>query len=209
MNAKKEKNERTKKIMIGIIVTIFMVSSIAAVVLYRADDTTTYNPDKFTMNLSNGNYEFTRKLDTSGNAYYDVSSSKGKFTSYFLPSQYSDMKIDKESISILKNSNFYYLSFDPEQEGLTYTDFIRFNMRQDFPAEKYFLDSVTSPSTIYDFPVVDCINATSIEPVVVLTVSNSTNITSKNNCVHINFIQYDTLRVRDLLIYSARGIDIN
>ncbi len=208
MASKKEKNEKRKKMIIGIIVTIFLISSLAAVVLYRTDDNSDYDPNKFTLNLSNGDYTFSRKVDNQGIAYYDVSFNQDSFTAFFIPQQLSDIKIEQSSVDLLKNSIFYYISFDPEQEGLTYIDFIRFELANEFPNNKYFSEGVTKPSLTYPLPILDCNNATTEVPVIILKTSNVTQITSSENCITFEFLQYDVLRIRDLLVYSSRGIDI-
>lgn len=210
MATKKAKRESQNKVFIGVIITIFMVSSIAGIVLYRADNTPAAGQNKATLTLSGKPYVFETKIETSGSPYYSVTEGSSlPFKVYFLPQQLSSLKMSDESQSLVMDSAFYYVSFDPEDPAINYLDFIRFEVRNNLPAGRYFVDAVTQESESYNLPVMGCDNSTAEAPVIILGVNtNATQINQTGNCLKISFAQYDMFRVRDSLIYLSRGIEV-
>ena len=210
MKRNKAEQEKRNKIFVGIIITVFMVSSIAGVVLYRADNNSE-NQDKFTLNISNKLYDFTIKRDTNMvRPYYEVSSDKGKtsFIVFSLPQEISNIVISNQAASALKTSSYFFLTFNPEDSGLRFIDELRFNMRKSLPGNWRFLDTVTNQSDKYLYQIIDCNNATIQYPVIFLKTGNVTNISVSDNCVNFEFAPYDMIRVRDLWVYLSRGIDV-
>jgi len=63
-------------------------------------------------------------------------------------------------------------------------------------------------SETYNLPIITCENSTLEMPVVILKQGNSTNITSNNNCINLEFEQYQLLQIRDILVYLMYGIEI-
>lgn len=201
---KKVKKLKRNKIIIGVILIIFLVSSIGSFVFIRGNDST--NTDKFTLQLSNGKYEFVRKFDGIGNLYYEVNS--GEFTVFYLPSDLYRVSIDENAALLIQNSPYLYLTFDPNQSELSYMDYLRFDIRNNIPSSRYVQDAITQPSPIYDLPVVTCNNATPTVPVIIARNATHTNITVSGNCINVDFVSYDILRVRDLLIYLFHGVSL-
>lgn len=209
MDTKKQKREKQNKIFIGVIITIFLVSSIGGVILYRTDDTA--NTAGMTkLNLSGKEYFFEQKADTNGNLYYSVTdTSNSVFSVYYLPQQLISLPLTGQMKSLILDSGYYFLSFDPEDAGINYIDFLRFELRNNIPSDRYFVDSVTRETDTYPLPVITCENATVQSPVLILSLTaNATNATVENNCIKLDFAQYDLFRVRDSLIYLSRGIEI-
>jgi len=205
MHSRKDKRDRQKQIIIGVVIFIFVISSIAYVVLYRTDNT---NTDRFTLNLSNGDYEFNTVVDKYGSLIYTVSKGKDTFQVNTLPQQLSSIKIDSQSKFRISSSNYFYFTFSPNDTGLRDIDYIRFNLRNNLPTQKYFQDGVTSPSDIYQLPIVRCNNATMFTPVIIFRTANITEITTSGNCVDVNFASYDRSRIKDLFVYLLRGINL-
>lgn len=201
---RKSKKEQRNKIIIGGILIIFLVSSIGSFLLYYNKGTA--NADRFTLQLSNGNYEFARKFDSTGNLYYDVNS--GDFAVFYLPSDLAMLNIDENAAALIQNSPYFYFTFDPNQSDLSYMDYLRFDIRNNIPSSRYVQDAITQPSPIYDLPIITCNNATPDLPVIMARNSTYTNITVSGNCINVDFVPYDILRVRDLLIYLLHGVTL-
>jgi hypothetical protein len=198
-NAAKEK--RTK-IFIGVIIAIFMVSSIAGVVLYRSDNNTGQNTQ--TISVGGKDYSIEQKIDGYNNPYFLMTSKTDSFSAYYLPGQLSYI-MDNATQSYIKGMNYYYITFRPNDTGLQMIDYVRFDLRQNLQQSMYFADAVTERSDKYPLPVVNCMNATASSPVVLLESANRTNVSMKGNCITIDFAQYDALRIRDAFIYLSRG----
>ena len=202
---KKKKNSNSQKMFLAFVAIIFLVSSVGSVVLYSGNNN---DPDSFSLDLSNGKYKFNRRSDTNGNFYYDVSSKEGiEFSTFYLPDRLY-LEFAKDTQSLIQNSNYFYLTFDPSQEDLSTIDFIRFEVRENIPSSKFFIDSVINADPIYSFPIIDCNNATLESPVVYIKSADSTNINYEDYCLEIEFAPQNTLQVRDSLVYLLQGIDI-
>ena len=88
-------------------------------------------------------------------------------------------------------------------------DYLRFDLRNNIPQTRYFQDAVLTQSEIYNLPIITCENASLQTPVIILRQGNLTNITTFNNCINLEFAQYQLLHVRDLLVYLMNGIEVN
>ncbi len=201
---KKDKKERNTKIFLGFVLSIFLISSLGSVVVYYGNDS---DQDSFTLTFSDKDYKFNRKSDNSGNLYYEVSYDNEDFLVYYLPYQIL-LDVDNETQDLIRNSNYFYLAFDPHQEDLSMVDYMRFDVKQNIPATKFFVDAVTESDSVYSFPIIDCNNATINSPVIVLENTNTTNIEYSDNCLNIEFANYDFLRLRDMLVYNSNNIRV-
>ncbi len=205
--SKREKIEKRNKIIIGVVLSLFMLSSLLGFLGNNSNSDSDTN--KFTLELSNGKYQFVRKQDSIGNLYYEVTSDNKIFNVFYVPDQLNTIDIDQNIVNQIKDSHFFYLTFDPDETDLTYVDYLRFDLRNNIPQTKYFQDAVLKPSDIYNLPIITCENATLQTPVIIIKQGNSTNITMTNNCINLEFAQYQLLQIRDLLVYSMHGIEIN
>ncbi len=203
MRHKNKSKENNRKIFLGIVVVIFLVSSIAGVVLFRSDNSASINSQILTLGGKDYNYE--QKIDSFGNAFYHVSDKTEEFDVYYLPQQLSNL-MDNATQEYIKNSNYYYLTFSPNDTGIQYMDFIRFDLKTSLPPNIYFADAVTGEAVNYPLPVVTCLNSTVQSPVILLESANRTNVTMRGSCVVMDFAQYDALRIRDAFVYLSRGI---
>ena len=201
---KKDKKERTTKIFLGFVLIIFLISSLGSVVVFYGDNSET---DTIKLSYSGKEYEFKRSSDEAGNLFYTVKTKESEFTTYFLPSQLS-LNINNQTQNLLINSNYFYLSFDPEQEDLSFIDYMRYDLRNNIPVNKFFIDAVVKDNEIYNFPVITCENATFNSPVVHLKNTNSTNVSYAENCLTIEFTSNNFLQVRDTLVYLSNNINI-
>jgi hypothetical protein len=205
MKRRNEAKEKRTKVFIGIVIAIFMVSSIAGVVLYRSEGNGSKNAQ--TLTLGGKDYNFEQKLDEFGNAYYFVSDSTDQFSVYYMPQQLSSI-MDNETQEYLTNLNYFYMGFSPNDTNIQFLDYLRFDLRKNIPSDVYFSDAVTEQSDKYNLPVATCGNASANSPVILLKSANVTEISAKGNCVSISFAQYDSLRIRDMFVYLLRGIPL-
>ena len=81
--AKRRKDDRNKKILIVVFMSIFMVSSIASIVMFYGNDNNS-DSNKLTLTYNGKDYVFERKVDSLGYQSYDVSSGDRKFTVFYL-----------------------------------------------------------------------------------------------------------------------------
>ena len=200
---KKSKRDIQRKIILAVVVVIFMVSSIASIVLFRSEDAT----DSFSMQTKEGRASFSQKSDTRGTPYYEVSLNNRKFITYFHPSGIGQI-LDNRTKSLLQSSTYFYMSIDPNSEDLSFMDFLRMDVKRNIPSSRFFIDAVSEETDLYTLPVIDCSNATTV-PVIILRQTNSTSNTSVvGNCATIEFTRVNSLRLRDSLVYTLNGIEV-
>jgi hypothetical protein len=203
---KKDKREQRNKTFLVFVLVIFLVSSLGSVVVYYGGNSDTSN--KFTMEFNNKKYTFEPKADSTGNLFYEVTTEDNIVFQSYLQPQAIFLEMDDLTKETIRDSNYFYITFDPEKENLDYIDFIRFDVRNNIPDTKFFADAITKESSVYNLPVITCENATFSTPVIVLNVENTTDIKMNNNCINIDFSQTSVLPVRDMLVYLMQGVDI-
>ncbi|MEM2130917.1 MAG: hypothetical protein QXM96_01945 [Candidatus Woesearchaeota archaeon] len=200
-----KKNQKLLRLSLFVVIAIFILSTLASVLLYRQDFET---ENSIKLNFSDKIYEF--KLRNNQNSYYyEVQSNdkKEKFVSYFLPYEVINQNFDKEFLKKLNNENFY-LAFDPEDNEIQNIEFIRFDLSQN-QGNKIVISGILNQSDKYPFlPLVDCKNTTM--PILILKSSNvSSTYLINENCYEINFVKFETLKIRDLLVYLSRKMIVN
>lgn len=189
------KEEKKKNVSSGLIWTIFiagiMVSSIAGYMWFGSNETEfDYKGHKIARTDSGFAYE------KDGN----------KFMFEFFPSELEEIK-GNTSLSLL-NRPMFYLTFEPESDIVESMDVLRFDFSNDLPKlNVYFQQGVLKSSSIYNFTVIDCINATSNVPVVKFIESNETKVNIKDNCLIFEAKNnYDVIKLKDLMMYSLLGV---
>jgi hypothetical protein len=198
MNKKKARKEKKKKILMAIISAIFLISSIAGVVLYRSSP----NSNTITLNISNKNYKFTRKEN-----YYSVDLKDKVINVYNLPYELEYINISNNILNKINETNVLYFTFNPNEKELTYIDFFRFDLSESLSElNKYIINGVTSESENYNLPVIDCKNATQFIPVIKLKNSNTTKVYEENNCFIIESRGLGFIKIRDKIIYKLYGL---
>ncbi|MEK6916718.1 MAG: hypothetical protein AABW92_03150 [Nanoarchaeota archaeon] len=202
---KKEKQEKKNRAFIVFILVIFLVSSLGSVVIDFGGSGT----DSFTLTSSSGEkYKFKAETDSAGNQYYLGSSGENKFISYYNPSQLS-IDVSDTAKKILKESNIFYITFDPEQNNLNILDYLRYDIEKNIVPSKLQINVITKESLLYELPVITCENATLNSPVIEFKNSNLTNISvTTDYCISAEFNSNTALQVRDALVYMINGLDI-
>jgi len=196
---KKNNNDKTKRYM-SIFLIIFLVSSIGGVMLYAPEDTST-----FTLSSEYGKFKFTQRTDAQGIPYFDVSTKDRQFITYYAPGSLY-LNIPVEVKAMIKDKSYFYFTFNPNEEDLSVYDYLRYDLRNNIPTSKFFIDSVTEQNPSYLLPLVTCNNATMDSPVIHFMQTNTTSITLDGQCINIKFEKYNALMVRDELIYLFNGI---
>ncbi|MBN2423309.1 hypothetical protein JXB41_08860 [Candidatus Woesearchaeota archaeon] len=192
------RKEKRRKILIAVISAIFLISSVATVVLYRGDDT----QDTIILNLSDKDYKFTRNEN-----FYTVEINNQDVKVYNLPYELNYINISPEIIDKIKNSYLIYFTFDPEQEDLTYIDFLRFDLKESLsPLNKFIYEGTTKESSIYNLPIVTCENASAFSPVLKFSNSNTTKVHEKDSCIFIESRALGFVKIRDKIIYNLYGV---
>lgn len=197
-----KKNKKLLNISLIFVTTIFILSTLASVILYRQDN----NQDTLKTNFSNKFYEF--KLINDRNNYYYLVTSKEKdnFIVSYLP--YDIMNnINKTFLEKLRNENSFYLVFDPDDQEISIIEAIRFELSQN-TGKKLIISGILNSSESYSFlPVINCENSNL--PVLILKTSNvsKSNLISEH-CLELNFVKFESVKIRDLLIYISKDIII-
>jgi len=190
------KRERNRKILISMIIAGILISSILGFI-YGGD----VNVNEFEYNINNETYYFGKSF----NKYFlNINNERVYF--YNLPDQI-DINLSSDIINRIKNTQMFYITFNPEQKDLAYIDLARFELSNEFFKNNiYIVNAVTINSTIYNLPVIDCENATMFVPVIKLIVDKETNLTVDNNCIIFQGKSLDFVKFRDLLIYKLYGV---
>jgi hypothetical protein len=202
--AKKSRRDVQRKVFLAVVVVIFLVSSIASIVLFRSDE----SGDSFSMTTKEGRASFSQMTDSRGTPYYQVSLNNRDFVTYFHPSALG-LILDNQTKGLISSSTYFYMSIDPNSEDLSFMDFLRMDVKRNIPPSRFFIDAVSEETELYTLPVIDCSNSSAV-PVIILKQTNSTSNSSfSGSCAEIEFSRVDSLRMRDALVYTLNGIEIN
>jgi hypothetical protein len=139
----------------------------------------------------------------SGFAY---TKDKNTFEFRYFPSELEEMKGD--ATLIISGKPMFYLTFDPESDIVEAVDLMRLEFSDELPKlNVYFQQGVLKQSSIYNFTVIDCINATANVPVVKFVQSNETGIIEDGSCLIFRAKNnYDVIKFKDMVLYSLLGV---
>lgn len=196
------KKERKNKMLVLFMLIIFVLSTVGSVVIYYSN-----GEETLTRTYGENKYKFVSKSDELGNMFYEVSYKDEKFTTFFLPENLA-LNLDENTKNIIKNANYFYFAFDPNDESVQLMDYLRFDLRNNLPTGKFFFDSLVDNSTLYNLPKVTCQNSTVIAPVIIVKSSNVTKVENLNSCINIELNSQSVLQVRDSLVYVLNGVEI-
>lgn len=193
----KKNKEKQKKVGIAVISIIFLVSSIAGVVLYRPN-----NSNKDYVDIDGWKF----RISETDRAYY-LSTGGREIKFYNLPNQLQHIDYDDTVGLALKNSQNILFTFNPEDLDLAYIEKVRFDLQEEFSLQgKQTAAGITRNSTLYNLPIVTCSDATPFVPVVKFSTANETYIKNDNNCIQIVSTKLGYLQLRDRIIYELLGV---
>jgi hypothetical protein len=131
---------------------------------------------------------------------------KNTFDFSYFPSELEDIK--GNTTLIIADKPMFYLTFDPESDIVESIDLMRFEFSDELPKlNVYFQQGVLKQSSIYNFTIIDCANATANAPVVKFIESNETKITEDASCLIFEAKNnYDVIKLKDLMLYSLLGV---
>lgn len=184
----------------GIFITVIMVGSTLGFFVGSSNNT-----------LDNGlefegadgkTYSFDR-----GQGFYATEINGDVFKFYSHPLDVLRLNVTNESLDLVTGSKMIYLTFDPEAQDIQFIEQTRFDLANDLLKENKFVAyGVLYNTTIYNYDIITCENASQFVPVVEFRESNSTKGYVKNNCVIFEGKRYDFFRFRDLIIYKYYGL---
>lgn len=179
--------EKSRKTLYTIIIAGIMILSVIGFTMTQSSSQTVkYNG--YTFKLED------QKWTTKAN--------NQKFSFYYLPSEVS--YINSTNLESLKYVKSVYLTFNPEQKYLQVIDLIRFELAENlFNLEIYPIQSVTLNNSLYNLPIITCLNATQFVPIIEFKESDETEIIIQNNCIILNSAsEQDFIKLKDLLLYK-------
>ncbi|MBN2421936.1 hypothetical protein JXB41_01805 [Candidatus Woesearchaeota archaeon] len=193
----KKKKSKGPKIFIAVFTALIMILSIFGITMNQQDNSNSivYNGFGFDVNS-----ERTRYITTSEGNVLEF---------YVLPSYVDSINVSVDIISLLKNSKYWIVSFDPdyEQNDLVHIDLARFELPSRVINKQIgIINAVSENSPDYDLPVLGCDNSSLYMPVIYFNVSNSTKIYEKDSCIIIQGQGQDFIILMDRLLYGFYGI---
>ena len=188
----KEEGFWNKKTWIGLLIVIIMVSSSAGIMLSRDNDN----------NVKYNGYTFTR-----ANSGWILNTDGKEMIFNFHPLDVEEIPIEDKVIDRLDVVQAY-LTFEVGKK-LQYIDMIRFEfitaMQDNF--ETYIESGVLNKTDAYDFPIIDCINATKDIPVIKFVFANETKVYVDGNCIIAEAqSELDFLAITEKILYKLLGV---
>jgi hypothetical protein len=131
---------------------------------------------------------------------------KNTFEFSYFPSELEDIK--GNTTLIIADKPMFYLTFDPESDIIEAIDLMRFEFSNELPKlNVYVQHGVLKQSSIYNYTIIDCADATQNVPVVKFVESNETKIIEDDSCLIFEAKNnYDVIRLKDLILYSLLGV---
>ncbi len=200
---RKERERITKrnKAIISILAVFLMISSIGGFVVLNSPS----QSNTLTRTYDGVRYTFSVIQDSTGNLFYEVKYDDRTFNAFYLP---DELFLEEKISNYLNNVNFFYLTFSPNISDLSYVDYIRYDLQQNIPNNIFYQSGIIEENPEYNLPIISCENATIIEPVIFLEEGNETTIILSDNCITIKNTLQDVLRVRDILVYTLNGVNL-
>lgn len=189
----KEKNPRRRWGLIIFLVVIMVGTSFSFVFYGFAPTTQTvkYNGISF----SSGNNIWTAKI-------------KGQEAAFsFLPTDVQDISVRDDFSKILSGKYEIDTTSEVNSTDKEYIALAEHQMGLTFGTYNIYLRNGFTTNNSFNFPVINCSNATQYIPVIYFRHSNLTSISVQNNCVIAEASSNtDFIRVKDRLLYGILGV---
>lgn len=221
-----KKSTRNFLILAGVILIIF-VAIIAFVKLYKPDSSTLTDLHQQNLkgkSLANGEKAYVYNgfsFVYHQGSWYTQIFSPGKKTKYDIPLHYGPTDLENVSIdgnfeaffdavmnnNISKYQNQAYLTFNPNEENLTYVNLaigeLNINFRKVLNTHLEFACTIENPACdLYNATIITCSNASQQTPVFYFKADPETKILENNYCLTIQGSNEELLRAVDRLLYK-------
>ena len=188
MGWRERKQEKRKKVWIGVFMALLMIFSGFGIYLGSVTD-----PEQ--------DFEYNEHSFKAEEGRYIVKVNNFEVPFYNLPYDIEDINLSSEATALIKNAWVPQIVFDPEQESLEYIELTRFDWSTWWG--KPILSGVVKESTDYPtLPVLSCANATPNGPVIYLNSTPDFTYHLEGNCLILNALGADFLRWRDRVLYT-------
>jgi hypothetical protein len=190
MGRRERRSEKTKQIIIGVVIALIMILSTFGIIIGSQSSGLQYGTYKFEV----VNNQYVTKINNQQMSFY------------FFPSQVDYINLSSAITNKLKESYFVMITFNPDDKSnLPVVELIRFDFSQLLGKVAY--SGVLAPSEQYaELPVITCANATLQTPVILFNVTDTPSIIDENNCIYLNARGTDFLMLRDRILYSYFGV---
>tara|TARA_Y100000310_G_scaffold341625_1_gene441396 strand:+ start:2409 stop:2981 length:573 start_codon:yes stop_codon:yes gene_type:complete len=183
-----------KRLVMGILLIFFMISSVFGVLFFGFNQGTT--------NLNYNDFKFKQIQGQWGTTL-----NKQKILFEYHPIDVESLIIDTPTKSIITNSKMIYLTSDfndTDKESIAQSSF---QLTQRFNEQNVFVVNAFTQETQYNTPIITCENASNTIPVLFFQSAENTSITNINNCIILEAsTQYAFGRLRDRILYMLYGV---
>lgn len=197
--AQREKNKQTRNNRsAAIILAVLMIASLAGIAL---SGTSSSNQPAFTYK----NYDFSLEpIEGSLQSMLVTEVDGVQLGFYSLPQDTLNLNVTG-NLSFLASAQYLMFTGNPTDQIMPIHDLIRYEIAQS--TGKQIGGAVLFENENYTaYPVISCLNSSTVVPVIELVEANKTSIEVIGSCVKIQTKSQDILYVRDRLIYQMVGI---
>lgn len=127
---------------------------------------------------------------------------------HYHPTELENINLNSTITETIKDKKMLYLTFDPDAEEISFIDLARFDIVNTlFNNLDIYAESATTKNSTYGFSIINCSDATSSVPVLMLTKSNLTEFDKQDNCILLKAkTGPEILALKDRLLYSLLGV---
>lgn len=126
----------------------------------------------------------------------------------YLPESLSEIEIDNSVTELISNSKVIYVTFNPNSKKVQALELMRFEFGNSLSTlfGKFVMNGVTEKHEKYSQPIVNCMNATAMIPVVKLVESNETKARAEEGCLILEVDEYSAIALEERIVYDLLGI---
>lgn len=199
-HVRKQADEARKKKIMSIVLAFLMIISLAGI-FFGQQGLSQNNQFEY------GDYEFESTVDqTSGQLFFVTEINDQEIPFYTLPQDAYRLVVTGNLQSFMNQAQVVVFSTDGNQSFAPVVDEIRFGL--DVYANKFTATSTLEEIPGSTLPVLSCANATTTQAVIELEFGNRTQIqVQENGCAVMSVRQIDLPLFRDLLLYTALGVE--
>ncbi len=185
---KDSKREKRNKIIIGLILSFFMITGILGVFQGDTGETLFYNEQKF---------------EKVNNVYYTEINDVIMGFNYY-PAMLENITVTGNIRNVYDNSQVLVYNFDPDSPSLTQIEYVRYDLAQNLA--KPSTATITKKSPIYQLPISTCANSTYPVPVVYFKDGSDLSIVEQDSCITLQGNSSQFYMLRDRFMYELLGV---